>query len=305
AGCALAGPLGDGVRFALDKRLQTAAASRAGLLVPPTSVCQSTAEVLAREGELPLILKPAQAVIAGKDSLQKGDNWICANREELNGALAKWREKYPLIVQPYISGTGVGVFGFATGGRVECWSAHRRLRMMNPHGSGSSACISKAVPQTLKGPIERMVRENGWQGLFMVEFLEDEAGHYWFIEFNGRAWGSMALSRRQGLEYPAWNAELALNPGFSIQRPESADSGVVCRNAGRELMHLLFVLRGRKSQAIRRWPSFWRAAADVLTVRRRDYFYNFRRDDWHVFFSDLICTIRNQFFKSRKGEQKT
>ena len=138
----------------------------------------------------------------------------------------------------------------------------------------------------------------------MVEFLQDQSGRYWFVEFNGRPWGSMALSRRQGLEYPAWNARLALTPGFSIQAPALNGSELVCRNLGRDLMHLLFVLRGRKSEAIQTWPLFWRSVADVLRIRRQDHFYNFRRDDLRVFFSDCFCTIRDQIFKRKNREQK-
>jgi predicted ATP-grasp superfamily ATP-dependent carboligase len=300
----LAGPSAAGAQFALNKSLQIKAAHSAGLPVPQTTVAQTKDQVLTRVGDLPLILKPANAVIPGVNRLNKGSNWICANRCELDHALTQWREEYPLLVQPYIVGAGVGVFGFADAGGVECWSAHRRLRMMNPHGSGSSACASRSVPENLKGPVERMILENGWSGLFMVELLQDDSAQYWFVEFNGRAWGSMALSRRQGLEYPAWNARLALVPAFSVRRSEPVGSEVVCRNLGRELMHLLFVVRGRKSRAIEKWPSFWRSVADVLWVRRRDRFYNFRRDDLRVFFSDCFCTIRDQIFKARNRERK-
>ena len=300
----LAGPTAAGTELALDKCIQVKAAGKAGLPVPVTTIAETTAEVLRCVCDFPLILKPAKAVIAGDTCLRKGANWICANRQELDSALSQWREEYPLVVQPYITGVGVGVFGFAGVRGVECWSAHRRLRMMNPHGSGSSACASRAVPENLKGPIQRMILENGWRGLFMVELLQDGGGQYWFVEFNGRPWGSMALSRRQGLEYPAWNTRLALNPDFSVRRSESTQSEVVCRNLGRELMHLLFVLRGRKSRAIEKWPSFWRSVADVLFIRSRDCFYNFRRDDWRVFFSDCFCTIRDQISKPRKQAQK-
>jgi hypothetical protein len=54
--------------------------------------------------------------------------------------------------------------------------------------------------------------------------------------------GQHGALRRQGLG-TAWNARLALVPGFSVQRSEPVGSEVVCRNLGRELMHLLFVLR--------------------------------------------------------------
>lgn len=301
---ALAGPTASAAQLALDKSVQVKAATEAGLAVPFTTITETKEQVLTLVGKFPLILKPAKALIPGKSYVRKGSNWICANRRELDRALSQWHEEYPLLVQPYIPGVGVGVFGFASVRGVECWSAHRRLRMMNPHGSGSSACVSRAVPENLKGPIQRMILANGWHGLFMVELLQDGSGQYWFVEFNGRPWGSMALSRRQGLEYPAWNARLALVPDFSVQRSEPTGSGVVCRNLGREFVHLLFVLRGRKSEAIEKWPSFWQSLGDVLSVRQRDCFYNFRRDDLRVFFGDCFCTIRDQIFKRRTWERK-
>lgn len=303
-GWVLAGPHRNGLLLlALDKSVQVTAVAKGGLPVPRTTICNTKEEVLSHVGEFPLILKPAQAVVSRGSHVCKGANWLCANRRELDRALSGWREEYLLLAQPYIAGVGIGVFGFAGARGVECWSAHRRLRMMNPHGSGSSACASRHVPERLKGTIERMILENGWRGLFMLEFLQDHSGRYWFVEFNGRPWGSMALSRRQGLEYPAWNAMLALDSEFCVQAPMSNGSEVVCRNLGRELMHLLFVLRGRKSKAIEKWPSFWRSVADVLRVRRGDCFYNFRRDDPLVFFSDCFCTVRDQIFKPAKQKE--
>lgn len=300
----LAGPNSRGERFALDKSLQITTGIAAGLNAPKTTIIKCAAEISADATDFPVILKPASAVIRQGNRLRKGSNWICANRLELERALAEWREEYPLLMQPYIGGTGVGVFGFADAHGVTCWSAHRRLRMMNPHGSGSSACVSRPVPASLKAPLERLVKKHEWRGLFMAEFLQDETDQYWFIEFNGRPWGSMALSRRQGFEYPAWNANIAFAPDSSIRHQERSGTQIVCRNVGRELMHLLFVLRGRKSQAIRQWPSFWRSLAEVLLIRPGDRFYNFRRDDWKVFFSDCFCTIRDQLFKRRTQEQK-
>ena len=134
----------------------------------------------------------------------------------------------------------------------------------------------------------------------MVELLRDDSGQHWFVEFNGRPWGSIALSRRQGLEYPAWNVKLALDPQWTPPQSPQTSSAMVCRNLGREIMHLLFVLRGRNSTAIQNWPSFWRSAAGVMNIRVRDSFYNFRRDDLKVFVSDCYYTIRDQVIKPRK-----
>ena len=170
---------------------------------------------------------------------------------------------------------------------------------MNPHGSGSSACISQPVSSDLKLGVAEFIRQSEWRGLFMVELLRDQEGFAWFMEFNGRPWGSMALSRRQGLEYPAWTVKLALHPESRAAFPQAAKKPVVCRNIGRECMHVLFVLRGPKSTAIKNWPPFLPTLIDMVRVGEGHSLYNWRPDDRRVFFSDWWCTIRDQVFKSR------
>ena len=206
----------------------------------------------------------------------------------------------PLLVQPFLTGSGEGIFGIAMDDGVEAWSAHRRLRMMNPHGSGSSACVSQPVPEDLLPLAQRLIRQTGWRGLFMIEILRDLDGTAWFMELNGRPWGSLALARRQGFEYPIWNARLAMDPNWKMAEKLQIQPNLVCRNAGRELLHLLFVLRGPKSKALTYWPPFWKALVDVARISPRDSFYNWRRDDLGVFFSDCFYTLRDNLLKARR-----
>jgi hypothetical protein len=302
-GWVLAGPATQAVPLALDKRYQVEAAAVAGFKVPKTWVVRTPEDVRRCSAQFPLILKPADAVRVDDGYLHKGRNWICANPTELEKALESWRGIGTLLVQQFIPGTGEGIFGLATSQGVQVWSAHRRLRMMNPHGSGASACTSQPVPEETKGPVERLVKNAGWRGLFMIELLRDRLNQLWFVEFNGRPWGSMALSRRQGLEYPAWTTRLALDPGWCPPENGRQSTEIVCRNLGREIMHLAFVLRGRKSAAIHDWPSFWRSAGAILRLGRQDSLYNFRRDDLRVFLSDVFCTICDQIGKKPKARK--
>jgi hypothetical protein len=175
--------------------------------------------------------------------------------------------------------------------------------MMNPHGSGSSACISQTVHEELKALAERLIGKARWRGLFMVELLRDRSGTTWFIELNGRPWGSMALARKQGLEYPAWNVRLATNPELPVGTIETGTPGLVSRHLGREIMYPLFVLRGPNSQALNNWPSFWKAIGDIARIRRGDSLYNWRKDDPRVFISDCYYTIFNQLFKAKGSQQ--
>ena len=216
SGFALAGPSGEQAAIALDKIAQIEIAHRSGFNVLPTRVARSKDEVLHGDNPFPVVLKPSQAVAFGEGKVRKGRGWICGNTRELERAVQGWTEAIPLLIQPYVVGTGEGVFGLSRVGGVDALSGHRRIRMMNPHGSGSSACVSQLVPPQLAAAAERFVQISNWRGLFMIELLRDSQGTAWFMELNGRPWGSLALARRQGLEYPAWNVRSTLDPGWKL-----------------------------------------------------------------------------------------
>jgi hypothetical protein len=294
---ALAGPSGRQVAIALDKAVQMETARSAGFNVLPTRVARTKGEVLDGDPCFPLVLKPSQAVGWGDGRLRKGRIWICGNREELERAVRGWAEAFPLLVQPYVVGTGEGVFGLARVGGVDALSGHRRIRMMNPHGSGSSACASQLVPRQLSASAEKFVQISNWQGLFMIELLRDSQGTSWFMEFNGRPWGSLALARRQGLEYPTWNVRLALDPRWRMAESPALQPDLICRHMGRELMHPLFLLRGPRSAALTQWPPLWKSLLDLLDFGRDQALYNWRRDDKRVFFADCINTLLDNLIK--------
>jgi predicted ATP-grasp superfamily ATP-dependent carboligase len=298
----LAGPAGDSADLALNKSLQVEAARHSGFAVPETLFVGAAADILNARVDLPfpLILRPTECVPIYGGKLYKCPNWVCATYDELKAAVSQWAERVPLLAQPFIEGDGEGIFGLAAPDGIRAWSGHRRLRMMNPHGSGSSACISQLVTADLRQNAEALLKSVNWRGLFMIELLRDRSGKVWFVELNGRPWGSMALSRRQGLEYPAWQARLAINQECSAgMMPTSVRTGLVCRNVGREIMHLLFVLKGAKSKAQTHWPSFWNTLGNVLRIRKEDTFYNWRSDDRRVFIADCYCTLRDNLCRSR------
>jgi predicted ATP-grasp superfamily ATP-dependent carboligase len=296
----LVGPTGLAAELALNKEVQCDMARRAGFDVPPTVVVRTVAELRAAARVYPVILKAAECVHEEPTRVTRGRAWICGTGEELERACAQWNAGVPLIVQPFIDGIGEGLFGLATPHGVRAWSAHRRVRMMNPQGSGSSACVSAPVDPDLKARAERLIEQTGWRGLFMIELLRDATGRSWFVELNGRPWGSMALARRLGLEYPAWQVDLATGGDLSLGGvPAATRAGLVCRHLGRELMHLLFVLRGPKSAALRQWPSLWKSLRGVISFHAGDAFYNWRRDDPGVFVSDCYYTVVDNLFKRR------
>jgi hypothetical protein len=286
-GVALAGPRGLAAQVALDKTAQLEAARKAGLLVPSTEVVSDLRGF--RPGSWPVVVKPGLAVYELKGALHRPSGAVCSDVREIQVAAERsWRP--PLLLQPLIRGVGEGLFGHVGSRGVTAWSAHRRVRMVNVQGSASSACDSIPPDEMLKAPAERFLCAIGWRGLFMIEFLRDTGGRPWFMELNGRPWGSMALARRGGFEYPAWSVQGALSPGFEPPVPAPSPP-VRCRHLGMEIVHLAFVLRGPRSRAFTEWPGFLGSLASLLKISRRDRLYNWDPSQPFVLWSDTVQTL--------------
>jgi hypothetical protein len=275
----VAGPTGRLASLALDKREQLRLAGSAGLTVPPTS-----SPPIEPPGSGPWMVKPALAVELRDGRLCRPTGRVAAVPGQVAAATATIGG--PAIVQSLITGVGEGIFGLAVRGSATTLSAHRRIRMMNPKGSGSSACRSIPVAADVIGPAREFIEQSGWHGLFMVELLRDTAGTPWFMELNGRAWGSMALARYRGYRYPTWAVQAALDMQFTPAEPIGSPE-ITARHLGREIVHLVTVVaRGGAPRLA--------TVRDVLTVRRSDRWYNYQRGEAAVFLADTWATIRTQ-----------
>jgi hypothetical protein len=275
----VAGPTGRLATLALDKREQLLLAGSAGLAVPPTADIDAP-----RSWPGPRMVKPALAVELRGDRLQRAVGRIAAGPEQVTEIASAIGG--PVLVQPLINGLGEGIFGLAVGGAAAALSGHRRVRMMNPRGSGSSACRPVPVSADVTGPVRDMIARSGWHGLFMVELLRDTAGKPWFMELNGRAWGSMALARYCGHRYPTWAVQAALERQFVPPEPTPPPE-ITARHLGREIVHLATVLaRGGAPRLA--------TVRDVLTVRRSDRWYNYRPGEAGILIADTWATVRGQ-----------
>ncbi|GAA1995017.1 ATP-grasp domain-containing protein [Catenulispora subtropica] len=281
----VAGATGDAAAFALDKSLQVAAATNAGLAVPE------------RSADGPWIVKAALAVVEQENRLIRPGGRVAATPADVERATADLAG--PVLVQRLLTGVGEGVFGFATEDGVRAWSGHRRVRMADPRGSASSACRSITVDEDLRARTEKLLAAVGWRGMFMLELLRDADGTPWFMEVNGRPWGSMALALRRGLPYPVWAVRQALDPAFVPEPPDPEPPHVVCRHLGRELVHLAAVLRGPIAGHPGPWPRRGATLA-ALRPRRSDRWYNLRAGERRVFWKDTWSTLAAQAARMRK-----
>ena len=284
--------------LALNKIAQIEAARRAEIPVPQTVIAHGPEDLVGVDF-LPAIVKPAMAEQLREGALTRGGAYYAFDREELE-ALINAPEKltFPMLVQPLVHGVGEGVFGFATEQGVVNWMGHERVRMMNPHGSGSSACRSLMPDAETKARVTAFIKDIGWRGPFMVELLRDDAGTRWFMEINGRLWGSLALARRAGFEYPAWAVGRAIDPQFTPAEQAAPASPLTLRHLGREIVHLMFLIRGPKSAFHKeRWPGLWSSLKGVFAPARLRHFYNYDPAHKGYMWADALSVILKQIRK--------
>ena len=284
---------GEGVTrtsIALDKLAQFECARASGFEVPETSTIRAY-EDLVELDRFPCFLRPRLAVYRSGDHLLKGRTYQVHGRDELEAIHAQWQGACELLAQPLVVGCGEGIFAFAKGGQLQAYHGHRRLRMVNPLGSGSSACVSVKPEAELLECTREFAGKADWAGPFMIELLRDQAGKCWFVELNGRMWGSLALARRLGLEYPAWSVQATLDHGCGIPSQEDPPDGVVCRHLGRDLVHLAAVLFARRPRGPQVFPSRWTTGWRVLSFRRREHYYNLWAGTFGVFAVDTVSTV--------------
>lgn len=294
----VAGATGETARLALDKRVQLDTARDAGFNIPKTEYIDEGHEFL-KIKQLPVVIKPAAAIAEINGKLVKGPIFFCIEKEDLKRAANKFNYDGPMIVQPVLKGIGEGIFGLNGPDGVNNWSAHRRIRMMNPLGSGSSACQYLGITDQPIQAAERMLKKINWPGMFMIELLRDSSDQLWFMELNGRSWGSMALAIRMGLNYPTWTVMQTLDPSF---KPPDTSFGnpVVCRHLGREIIHVLAVLKGKKTYKLMPNYSRMRTILEVCRYNRNEEWYNWRSDNSALFWEDTIKTVLEKVF-SRWG----
>lgn len=293
----VAGATGRNARLALDKQMQLEMAEQAGFHIPQTKYITEKQDFLGID-QLPVVIKPAAAVSETRGKLRKGPVIFCIEEEDLYRAVKECDYGGLMMVQPFLHGIGEGIFGLNGPDGVKAWSAHRRIRTINPLGSGSSACQSLEITDHPLGPAEKMLKKTNWPGMFMIELLRDAAGRLWFMELNGRSWGSMALAVRLGLHYPAWNVMQTLDSSFSPPEPPPWRS-LVCRHLGREIIHVLSIIKGKK--AFRLMPNYSRVKTllEVCRCNGNEGWYNWHA--WHsgLFWEDTIKTVMGKIFSNR------
>jgi hypothetical protein len=288
-GAPLAGPTGRLAALALDRRIQLTGAELVGLAVPPTVACSTREDV--RRLSAPVILRPALTVVEHAGRLIRTRSRRCSRPAALERAAADWDERVTLLAQPLLQGHAEVICGLATESGFDAWSAQTAVRMADPAGSCPSAYRSLTPDEDLLDRCEALLGEAGWRGPFALEFLRDRDGCPWFVGLDGCCAETLALPRHRGLGYPALAVAEVLGVPVRVPRRSGPDI-VTCRHLGREILHVVRVLRGPPPwDAGVEWPSRRSALRGVLSVSPRERWWNWRRSAPDVLVRGTVATL--------------
>jgi predicted ATP-grasp superfamily ATP-dependent carboligase len=105
-------------------------------------------------------------------------------------------------------------------------------------------CFSETIPRPpgLVERVEALTTELGWEGMFELELMEHPNGSFGAIDFNPRAYGSLALAVAAGVPLPALWCSWVL--GERVE-PMQARPGVRYRWEDADLRYLRWQLWAR------------------------------------------------------------
>jgi predicted ATP-grasp superfamily ATP-dependent carboligase len=264
AGTRLAAASADAVRNVLDKRRNLEMADGLGIPCPREFALEDIDQIdeLVDRLGFPMVLKnPGRGSSADPTP---GFKWLIARSErELRALLGEHSGdgRFPLF-QELVVGHVTNLCCFAASGRVVAVHEYRSLRRMGWEGTSVLREVTAATPRLVQY-VERLLGELSWDGVAQVAFIVRERdGASWYMETNGRFWGSVEGSIAIGWDFPYW-AYRYFTRGDLPEPPPVAVGSRTCWHFG-DLRLLGRRLRGIEPPVPPR-PGKLRAIADYVT----------------------------------------
>ncbi len=271
---------------------------------------RDTADALAAEFGLPLVLKPRRSY--AMDRLDAwGKVWIVDTMPELRNLLGTIGDPSRYLAESWFEGSGVGVSVLAEDGRILHVFQHRRLR--EGRGGSSSYRVSETVDSELLDACQKILTHTKLTGVCMFEFRYNPKTQGWIlIETNARFWGSMSLPLSLGVDFPLYLYDL-LTKGAQ-HAPVAYQPGIRSRNLVLDGFNLVTSLRDIRRSGVGAW---FADVGDYLTqpvrwISGRERSDSFVKDDIRPglsecgqLFEDLGQKMaRNRSPQQRRAEQR-
>jgi protein-tyrosine-phosphatase/predicted ATP-grasp superfamily ATP-dependent carboligase len=222
---AIVAPSAAALNYTLSKRRATARALTLGIPCPRTAFSLEEASGM----QAPCIVRTDNRLMAD-GSYHKGRNWYVENSSELMDLLGELNDQgEQWIVQENIVGKGAAGFLLMWRGRPVLEFAHERIHEVPFYGGVSS--LRKSVRDAeLIATTAKLLASIGYEGAAMVEFRRSRLnGVAYFVEINGRLWGSLALALHAGVDFPAKLVDCHAAVSTPAT-PADYAAGIYCRN---------------------------------------------------------------------------
>lgn len=279
------GPSIESLEQAADKAAMTSLAEEQGIPVPKTLYLERGATP--PPTIFPIIVKPRRSRVRENGRVRALAVRAAVDGESLDRLLSDLPAgAFPVLLQEMIVGDGVGYFALCRDGEVLAEFFHRRIRELPV--TGGVSVLREATPPdpAVRDGARRLLAALRWTGPAMVEFKRGVDGHAYFMELNGRFWGSLQLAIDAGVDFPALLVKAAQGEGFALPayRPAArlrhvagdveALATVLAKGApgGSRLRYLLSWLQTGGRWEIERWsdlqPAFHEWASLFAKFRR-------------------------------------
>jgi predicted ATP-grasp superfamily ATP-dependent carboligase len=206
AGVAVGADSAEIVRRATAKPELLRLAALAGLGVPTTTTITG-ADVDRADSRIPFpaVVKPLRSETPGRDGrLEYASAQSVRTREGLEAVV----ESLPgssWLVQPQVPGKLRAVSGVAWEGRLVC-AMHQCAERTYPLLGPSAYAATIPPDEELEQGVARLLELLGFSGIFQAQFIASDVNY--FIDFNPRMYGSLALAVGAGLNLPVIWADL-------------------------------------------------------------------------------------------------
>lgn len=200
---------------ALDKTQTIKIAEEQGIPCPRTFLFENIGDLreVAKNFKYPVVIKPKTKVVWIKEraiTLKVTNKNYAYNFNDLIEKYAKITSQFNgfdippdlFLIQEFVEGDGYGVEVLMYNSELKALFMHKRLREY-PISGGASTLRVSVRNEKLKNYAVDLLKAMGWEGVAMVEFkLDEKSGDVWFIEVNGRFWGSLQLAISSGVDFP-------------------------------------------------------------------------------------------------------
>lgn len=256
--CRLALPSHGALELASDKYRTVELARSLNVPVPRTWLIKSSSELASLpELSFPIVVKDRCSARWMGDHAVFGAVTYAYSATELHERVQqRLQDAGDVLVQEFVSGSGVGFSCFAIGEDIRLPFQWVRLREVDPRGSGSSLREAVSLDAEVLEFSRKLIGRTGFQGIAMVEFKKALSGQPILMEINGRPWGSIQLAIAAGIDYPRLLTEWILH----WKLPTAAGSykrGIECRRLVGDLTHLENLRRGKPPEWPVAYPNFW------------------------------------------------